>query len=136
MTDIISAPARSRLMSRIRGKDTVPEMRVRRYLHSRGLRYRLHVKDLPGKPDMVFPRYQTVLFVHGCFWHQQPGCPYAVMPPSNTEFWKSKLEGNVQRDQRHASALHSAGWRVLTVWECEVRSIERLEALEREIRSW
>ena len=133
MADIMSGSARSRLMSRIRGKDTMPELRVRRYLHSRGLRFRLHVKDLPGKPDMVFPRYRTVVFVHGCFWHQHSGCPYAVMPASNTDFWRSKLEGNVQRDQRHASALHSAGWRVLTVWECEVRSRERLEHLAREI---
>jgi DNA mismatch endonuclease, patch repair protein len=135
MADIMSGSARSRLMSRIRGKDTVPEMRVRRYLHSRGLRYRLHVKDLPGKPDIVFSRYRTVVFVHGCFWHQHPGCPYAVMPTSNTEFWKSKLEGNVRRDQRHSSALRAAGWRVLTVWECEVRNIERLESLAREIEA-
>jgi len=135
MADIMSGSARSRLMSRIRGKDTMPELRVRRYLHLRGLRFRLHVKDLPGKPDMVFPRYRTVVFVHGCFWHQHPGCAYAAMPASNTEFWRSKLEGNVLRDHRHASALESLGWRVLTVWECEVRDNERLECLVHEIRS-
>jgi len=135
MADIMSGPARSRLMSRIRGKDTAPELRVRRYLHSRGLRFRLHVKDLPGRPDMVFPRYRTALFVHGCFWHQHPGCTHAVMPTSNTEFWKSKLEGNVLRDHRQASVLESLGWRVLFVWECEVRDSERLERLFREITS-
>ena len=135
MADIMSGSARSRLMSRIRGKDTMPELRVRRYLHSRGLRFRLHAKDLPGKPDMVFPRYRTVLFVHGCFWHQHPGCVYAVMPASNTKFWRSKLEGNVLRDDRHASALESLGWRVLVVWECEVRNVERLKSLEGEIKA-
>jgi len=133
MADIMSGSARSRLMSRIRGKDTMPELRVRRYLHSRGLRFRLHVKDLPGKPDLVFPRYRTVVFVHGCFWHQHPGCAYAVMPASNIEFWRSKLEGNVLRDHRHAAALESLGWRVLTVWECEVRDSGRLDRLARAI---
>jgi len=135
MADIMSSSARGRLMSRIRGKDTMPELRVRRYLHSRGLRFRLHVKDLPGKPDLVFPRYRTVLFVHGCFWHQHPGCRYAVMPATNAEFWKSKLEGNVLRDHRHAAALESLGWRVLVVWECEVSDSDRLERLVRQITS-
>ncbi len=116
-------------MSRIRGKDTKPEMAVRRYLHARGFRYRLHVKDLPGKPDIVLPRYRTVIFVHGCFWHQHPGCGHAVMPKSNAAFWAAKLRANTERDIRHRARLEELGWRVITIWECEARMISALDSI-------
>lgn len=116
-------------MSRIRAKDTKPEMAVRRYLHARGFRYRLHVKDLPGKPDIVLPRYRTVVFVHGCFWHQHPGCGYAVMPKSNSAFWATKLRANTERDIRHRTSLEERGWRVITIWECEARTISALDSI-------
>lgn len=119
MPDVVDPQTRSRMMAGIRGKDTKPEMTVRRYLHARGFRYRLHDKRLPGRPDLVFPRYRTVLFVHGCFWHQHPGCRYATTPATNAEFWQHKLSANLHRDTRQAEALVVSGWRVLTVWECE-----------------
>lgn len=108
-------------MAGIRGKDTMPEMLVRRHLHAAGLRYRLHDRKLPGAPDLVFPRYRVALFVHGCFWHQHPGCANAVMPKSNSDFWRDKLEGNRDRDARNIDRLEEQGWRVLVVWECEIR---------------
>jgi DNA mismatch endonuclease (patch repair protein) len=117
--DIVDPATRSRIMSRIRGKDTVPEMRVRRFLHRAGLRYRLHLKTLPGKPDLVFSRARTVVFVHGCFWHQHQGCPLAATPSSNRDFWRNKLASNVERDERIAAQLSDMGWQVEVVWECE-----------------
>lgn len=120
MADIVDAATRSRMMSSIRGKDTGPEMIVRKFLHSRGFRYRLHVRDLPGRPDIVLPRYRTVIFVHGCFWHQHTNCRDAVTPKSNRTFWKTKLDGNVERDRRNLTALRSGGWRCLTIWECQI----------------
>ncbi|RFZ91112.1 DNA mismatch endonuclease Vsr [Mucilaginibacter conchicola] len=122
MADVHSREVRSYNMSRIKGKDTKPELLVRKYLHFRGLRYRLHVKDLPGKPDMVFPKYHTVLFVHGCFWHGHAGCPYYRLPQSNTGFWEEKISGNTSRDQKHAAALREKGYRVLTAWECSFKN--------------
>jgi len=113
-------------MAAIRGKDTKPEMLVRRYLHRAGFRYRLHAKDLPGKPDIVLPKYRAVIFVHGCFWHRHEGCKNAVMPKTNEAFWRKKLEGNVQRDRRNEEKLKKQGWRVLTVWECEADNEDRL----------
>lgn len=121
------------MMSGIRGKDTKPELLVRRHLHAAGLRYRLHVKELSGSPDLVFPRHEAVVFVHGCFWHQHPGCDLAVMPSSNEQFWREKLEGNVERDARNRTRLEEAGFRVFTVWECEI-SDTRLDKLADEIR--
>lgn len=117
-------------MSMIRGKNTAPELVVRRYLHGCGLRYRLHQRDLPGKPDLVFPRWNAVVFVHGCFWHQHSGCPFATMPESNREFWREKLEANKRRDHRNVLALRNKGWRVLTIWECQLseRRLRRLAA--------
>jgi DNA mismatch endonuclease (patch repair protein) len=120
MADIVDAATRSRMMSRIRGKNTIPEMLVRRFLHAAGFRYRLHVKDLPGRPDIVLPKYRTVIFVHGCFWHRHPGCRDAVMPTSNTAFWNEKLRGNTARDSRNIAALEAKGWRCAVIWECEV----------------
>lgn len=109
------------MMSAIRGKDTVPEISVRRYLHACGLRYRLHANGIPGRPDLVFPAYRTVVFVHGCFWHRHPGCSHASMPSTRTEFWSGKFERNIARDRENADALEALGWQVLTAWECEVQ---------------
>ena len=115
-------------MSRIKGRDTTPEMLVRRECHRQGLRYRLHRKDLPGKPDLVLPKYKAVIFVHGCYWHSHD-CKYgSVIPKTNTEFWQTKRLATVDRDERNARDLKYAGWRVLTYWECEVRDSEKLAA--------
>lgn len=121
-------------MSRIRGKDTSPELAVRSILHRLGYRFRLHSRVLPGKPDVVLPRYGTVVFVHGCFWHRHNECPYAYTPKSRTEFWTQKFAGNVERDQQVESQLSALGWKVLIVWECELRDAEKLAGrLEREL---
>ena len=132
MADIVNQATRSRMMAGIRGKDTKPELAVRRYLHRAGLRYRIHVKDLPGRPDVVLPKFRAVVFVHGCFWHQHRGCPLAAMPASNTSFWRDKLEGNRERDLRNSESLRRAGYRVFLVWECEINA-GRLERLVHEI---
>lgn len=128
MPDRFSKETRSRIMSKIGGKNTSPEMLVRRYLHRAGLRFRLHERDLPGRPDLVLRKYGTVVFVHGCFWHQHRNCRFARMPSSNRPFWLAKLSGNQTRDKRQARALRAAGWKVITVWECEIteRRLERL----------
>lgn len=134
MVDVVDPATRSRMMSGIRGKNTKPELLVRKYLHARGLRFRLHVKDMPGKPDMVFPKYRTVVFVHGCFWHHHAGCKYATMPSSRADFWANKLSDNVARDQYQRAALEGFGWQVLVVWECELQdSKKRLQSLYSEI---
>jgi DNA mismatch endonuclease, patch repair protein len=119
MADVVDRATRSRMMSGIRNRDTDPEKKVRQYLHSRGLRFRLHKADLPGKPDIVLKRYMAAILVHGCFWHQHPGCSLARMPKSNVGFWKAKLEANVARDRRTRERLMAGGWRVFEVWECE-----------------
>jgi len=113
-------------MSRVRGRDTKPEMLVRRLLHAAGLRYRLHGKNLPGKPDLVFAGLGAVVFVHGCFWHMHQ-CPLGKpVPATNKEFWAEKRRGNALRDKRHRAALKKAGWRVFEIWECETRDVARL----------
>ena len=109
-------------MSRVRAKDTKPEMVVRRMLHAAGYRYRLHAHDLPGKPDLVFPARRKVVFINGCFWHRHRGCALARLPKSRIELWTEKLERNRERDERNVAALRELGWEVLTVWECEVRN--------------
>lgn len=121
MVDTISPEYRSEIMSRVRAKDTKPEMVVRRMVHAAGYRYRLHVRDLPGKPDLVFPARRKVVFVNGCFWHRHMNCAFARLPKSRTGFWTEKLERNRERDERNIEALRELGWDVLTVWECEVR---------------
>ena len=126
-------PARSAQMARIRGKDTKPEMRVRRALHAAGLRYLLHDKRLPGKPDLVFPGRRAALFVNGCFFHQHPGCSRARMPKTRLEFWEPKLRGNTERDQLNRTKLEAAGWAVWVIWECETERAERLDQLSRDI---
>jgi len=122
MIDIVSKKTRSRMMSSIKSKDTKPEMIVRRFLHRQGFRYRLHVKKLPGSPDIVLPKYRTVIFVHGCFWHQHEGCSYATMPSSNREFWLDKFSQNQLRDSRNLDDLHKLGWKTIVVWECGLRT--------------
>jgi DNA mismatch endonuclease (patch repair protein) len=123
--DVLTAEQRRRNMSRIRGRDTKPEMLLRRGLHARGLRFRLHARELPGRPDLVFPRHRAAIQVHGCFWHGH-GCPMCKLPATRPEFWAAKLNGNRERDQRTGQALRDAGWRLLTVWECSLKGPARL----------
>lgn len=113
---------RSRCMAAVKGKDTKPEMIVRQYLFSRGLRFRVQVKKLPGTPDIVLPKYKTAIFVDGCFWHGHEGCKYFRLPKSNVEFWKEKIERNIERDKESMQALFDLGWKVVRVWECELRN--------------
>lgn len=120
MVDIVNRETRSRMMAGIRGKDTKPERRVRSFLHRAGFRFRLHPRTLPGSPDIVLPRWNAVVFVHGCFWHRHKRCHKAYMPKSRTEFWAAKFDENVARDRRNIHALRGLGWRVFTVWECSL----------------
>ena len=134
MADVVDKATRSRMMSGIRGKNTKPEIRVRRYLHQMGLRFRLHVKDLPGKPDICFPKFRTTVFVNGCFWHRHPGCRYASTPATRIDFWDKKFAQNIKRDQENFAALEELGWKTIVVWECEVRTGDsRLQELFRQI---
>lgn len=128
MADVHTTETRSYNMSRIQGRDTKPEMRVRKLLHSMGFRYRLHVKDLPGKPDLVFPRSKTVLFVHGCFWHMHR-CKYGKpAPATNKTFWAEKRRSNADRDKRNRRLLRAEGWKVFEIWECHTRQLETMRA--------
>lgn len=124
--DVLTPEQRRLNMSRIRGKDTKPELLLRRGLHARGLRYRLHAKHLPGRPDLVFPRHHTVVFIHGCFWHAH-GCSLSKLPSTRPQFWKKKLEANAVRDSQAVDILVCGGWRVLIVWECAIRGPGRLD---------
>jgi DNA mismatch endonuclease (patch repair protein) len=123
--DVLTADQRHNNMSRIRGRNTRPELVLRKGLHARGLRFRLHVKDLPGKPDLVFPRFHVVMFVHGCFWHGHD-CPLFKVPGTRTGFWLTKIGTNRTRDERNCHSLAAAGWRILTVWECSLRGPAKL----------
>ena len=136
MADIKSKEARSKNMSAIKGKNTKPEVIVRKYLFSQGLRYRKNVSKLPGKPDIVLSKYKTVVFINGCFWHLH-NCKYFVWPKQNADFWKSKILGNVERDKHNYNALIAAGWQVLIVWECQLKQSreETLTALVKDIKS-
>ena len=120
MTDTLTPKKRSWNMSRIRSIDTKPEILLRSLLHRLGFRFRIHRRDLPGRPDIVLPKFRTVILVHGCFWHQHPGCIEATYPKTNTKYWKAKLDGNVERDRRNQCALQKEGWRVLRFWECQL----------------
>ena len=122
MADIKTKEERSQNMAAIRSKNTKPEMLVRKYLFSRGLRFRVQVRKLPGTPDIVLPKYNTVIFVNGCFWHGHEGCKYFRLPKSNIEFWKEKIERNIERDRESMQALLDLGWKVIRVWECELRN--------------
>lgn len=124
--DVFDKKTRSGIMAKVKGKNTKPELAVRSLLHSMGFRFRLHRKDLPGKPDLVLPRYHVALFVHGCFWHGHTDCPRSAHPTSNTEFWTKKLNGNRDRDKRDFERLIHLGWRVIVVWECEIKNVSRL----------
>ena len=120
--DIYSREKRSEIMSKVRSQSTGPEIIVRKYLHSLGFRFRLHSKKLPGTPDIVLRKYQSVIFVHGCFWHHHKGCRRSKMPSSNMEFWDTKISTNIRRDKRNTSKLKQLGWRVLIIWECETKN--------------
>jgi DNA mismatch endonuclease (patch repair protein) len=133
MADRISRERRSWNMSRIRGENTRPERAVRSLLHRMGFRFRLHRRDLPGTPDIVLPKYRTVVFVHGCYWHRHPGCRYAYTPKSRVEFWKTKFSQNVKRDVRVRSELEALGWNIVVVWECELQDSEALAERLRQI---
>ena len=135
MPDIMTPQQRHECMSHIRSKDTKPEQLVRQALWHNGFRYRLHVKGLPGKPDIVLPKYHTVIFINGCFWHGHEGCRYFVIPKTNTSFWLDKITSNKTRDARDESALNEAGWRVVTIWECELKKEIREETIERLLKS-
>ena len=125
MADVLSPEQRQRNMSSIRGKDTKPELLVRRAIHERGLRFRLHCRDLPGTPDIVLPRHRTVIFIHGCFWHAHL-CSLAKIPQTRTAFWQEKINGNAARDERSIAILRADGWKVAIVWECALRGRNRL----------
>jgi DNA mismatch endonuclease, patch repair protein len=124
MADVLTPEQRQLNMSRIKGKDTKPEMLIRRGLHARGLRYRVHDRSLPGRPDLVFPKYHTAVFIHGCFWHAH-GCALSKLPATRQDFWRTKLAANAARDRRAIGALQADGWRVLVIWECALRGAGR-----------
>jgi DNA mismatch endonuclease (patch repair protein) len=124
--DTISPAQRSALMSKIRGKNTLPELAVRRAAHKLGFRFRLHSADLPGKPDIIFPRLKKIILVHGCYWHRHPACIRSYTPKSNIEFWQKKFSANITRDQEAIEKLKSLGWEVLIIWECETKDSENL----------
>ncbi|MGE0638852.1 MAG: very short patch repair endonuclease [Thermoanaerobaculia bacterium] len=135
MTDIVSADRRSEMMRSIRAKDTGPEVAVRSIVHGLGFRFRLHRRDLPGRPDLVLSRLGTVIFVHGCFWHRHPGCQYAYTPKSRPSFWAQKFSANVRRDAEAQRTLELLSWKVIVVWECELRAPAPLKArLRRELK--
>lgn len=136
MADVVSPNVRSRMMSGIKGKNTQPEILVRRLLFASGYRFRLHRRDLPGTPDIVMPGRKIAIFVHGCFWHLHRGCRFAKMPTTRSDFWTAKLESNAQRDQRSINKLQEMGWRVLCVWECATRNTDTATGLQEEMKRW
>ncbi len=127
MVDRITVEQRSKVMSKVKNKDTAIELYIRSALHRQGFRFRKNVSGLPGKPDVVLPKYKCVIFIHGCFWHQHAGCKRATVPQTRVEFWTRKLAGNVERDKLNQAKLQAQGWRVLTVWECSLRSVAEEE---------
>jgi DNA mismatch endonuclease (patch repair protein) len=130
MADVHEPETRSYNMSRIQATDTKPEMIVRKFLHANGFRYRLHVKNLPGKPDLVLPKYNSVIFVHGCFWHAHEACKYFKIPDTRTEWWKEKLFGNKERGEKNIKELEKIGWNVIVVWSCELKPKRRKKTLK------
>lgn len=129
--DVHDKKTRSYNMSQIKGKNTKPEELVRKYIFSQGFRYRKNDKRLPGSPDIVLPKYKTVIFVNGCFWHGHEGCKYFVWPKSNEEFWKNKINTNIARDKKKTQALEELGWKVIVVWECELKQKVQNDTLKR-----
>jgi len=136
MVDIVDKATRSRMMAGIKGKNTKPELALRRAMHARGFRYRLHAKNIPGRPDLVLPKYRAVVFVHGCFWHRHEGCRYATTPATRPEFWQAKFSSNVARDLAVRGSLLESGWRIATVWECALRKPEQVEAVAMLLSNW
>lgn len=136
MADIVDPETRSRMMRGIRGANTKPEINVRRRLHAAGFRYGLHRKDLPGRPDLVMPRHDAAVFVHGCYWHRHTGCRLATMPSTRTDFWAAKFAANQERDRRNIAELRGRGWRVAIVWECAVRTASGADKSVEELIEW
>ncbi len=126
--DVFSKGKRSQIMSRISGKDTKPEMLVRSLLHRMGFRFRLHTKDLPGKPDITLPKHKKVIFVHGCFWHGHKDCPRSKRPSTNVKFWNEKIDGNIKRDKKNIQSLENQDWKTLILWTCEIKDQKTLES--------
>lgn len=126
MTDRFTESKRSRIMSRVRSKNTTTEKLVRSILHKMGYRFRLHVKNLPGKPDIVLPRFRKIIFVNGCFWHGHPDCKRATRPATNVEFWNKKIDGNIERDNKISRDLMKLGWQVLVIWQCQTKDVKSL----------
>jgi DNA mismatch endonuclease (patch repair protein) len=135
MIDVVDKPTRSRMMAGIRGKDTQPELGLRRALHRLGLRYRLHASELPGRPDILLPRHQVAIQVHGCFWHRHENCVYCTTPATNKKFWRSKFDETKGRDERNLEALRKLGWKVAIVWECSMKD-DGAEAIAEKIAAW
>lgn len=133
MADFLTPAQRSERMSRIKSRDTKPELVLRSAMHRKGFRFRVNDTRLPGKPDIVFPKYRAAVFVHGCFWHRHPGCSVATTPKSNTAFWMEKFDRNVARDTRSKEALEASGWRVFTVWECDLKSSVKIAQAAQEL---
>ena len=136
MVDIVDKATRSRMMGGIKGANTKPERDLRAALHAQGFRYRLHAKNIVGRPDLVFPKYRAVVFVHGCFWHRHEGCRYATTPATRPEFWQAKFEANVARDKRAETELQAAGWRVAIVWECALNKKSKIDSTVDHVAAW
>jgi DNA mismatch endonuclease (patch repair protein) len=130
MADVHSKEIRSKNMAAIKSKNTKPEMLVRRFLHASGFRYKLHDKTLPGKPDIVLPKYKTVIFIHGCFWHGHKDCKYYVVPKTRTEWWLNKINGNVTNDEKAIKALKKEGWKIIILWTCELKTFNSIKTLK------
>lgn len=130
MADVHDKATRSYNMSQIKGKNTKPEELVRKYLFAHGYRFRKNDKRYPGTPDVVLPKYKSVVFVNGCFWHKHEGCRYFVWPKNNADFWKTKIENNVERDKRDYALLEQMGWHIIVLWECDLKPVKRAETLE------
>jgi DNA mismatch endonuclease (patch repair protein) len=128
--DTFSKSKRSEIMAKVSSEDTKPEILVRKYLFSKGIRFRKNVKELPGKPDIVLPKYNTIVFIHGCFWHGHESCEAAKLPASNIDYWTKKVSSNIKRDSQHTQSLKILGWNVITIWECELKIKNRIKRLE------
>jgi DNA mismatch endonuclease (patch repair protein) len=135
MADVHDMATRSYNMSQVKSKNTKPELVVRKFLHANGFRYRLHVKDLLGKPDIVLPKYKTVIFVHGCFWHGHKNCKYATIPKTRTEWWQNKINTNTANDKKAVAALKKDGWKIITLWECDLKKKKLDKTLQRLLAS-
>jgi len=136
MADVLTPEQRRHNMQRVSGRNTKPEMLLRRSLHARGFRYSLHRRDLPGNPDLVLPKYCAVIFVHGCFWHRHEGCRYTTTPTTRSEFWQAKFDANVARDSAVRTKLLEDGWRVATVWECALRKPDQVSTTTDRLAAW